>query len=76
MLITHEKADIIGELLKHTCRTCAHARTDDNLPDNKRICLEGYGFKHMMTKSCSEWTSEVGDTDPQNAKYTIDVIRP
>lgn len=40
-----------------TCGTCVHARVDDRLPQDKRICRDGYGYKHMNTKGCGAWTA-------------------
>lgn len=62
VLRTEEEVDIIEELLKHVCGTCAEAREDDNLPSHKRICREGYGLKHMMNKGCGAWRA-IGTDD-------------
>ena len=61
MLVTEEKADIIGTLLEHVCGTCAYARMDDRLPRDKRICRDGYGYKHMTNKGCGAWTPPEGE---------------
>lgn len=55
MLVTEEKVDVIEELLKHTCKTCAEARMDENLPASKRICREGYGINDALTHGCGAW---------------------
>lgn len=43
--------------IKH-CVDCRHARTDQNLDDDLRICREGYGIKHV-NNTCPMWE---GDT--------------
>jgi len=55
MLVTDEKTDIIDEILKHVCGTCVHARPDERLAADKRVCRDGYGFKHIMNKGCRAW---------------------
>lgn len=54
MLVYEGEADIIEELLKHVCGTCANARTDENLPPSKRICREGYGINNVSHR-CGAW---------------------
>jgi hypothetical protein len=46
-------ADDMVKSLKR-CGTCRHARTDQNLDPDLRICREGYGIKHI-DNTCRVW---------------------
>lgn len=47
--------------IKH-CGDCRHARPDQNLDDDLRICREGYGIKHVLAKACKIWETDKIDT--------------
>jgi hypothetical protein len=73
MLVINEDVDIMEKLLEHVCGTCAHAKLNENLSSHKRICADGYGFRHLMAKGCGAWSDAEIEKAPD--LYLMEVVR-